>query len=350
MTALHADRRWCLTGTPIHNRLEDLLSLLRFLQIQPFDGATPRAIFEEHIIRPLFRDEDDPCQNLRNLLKSICLRRTQSNQGQLSASYETIELKPSVEEKKIYDNVLEHARADIDVLVSTSETFQKYSKLFTLIMKLRMACNYGKWYQTPRTGTHSPSRSPIATSIVDSVLECSLCQGTELYDLIKENDICPGCSRWLGAANDELGLGDLQPRAKRLRLSPRPYITENLEGTLGSLPYSVKLLAVIDNLVEHEQEGKRYAAELFTLAVAYQSNDTSIVFSCWTKTLELLSNMLHEKGLAFERIEGSVSQQERLDRLHRFQKSPHVRILLMTFGTGAVGSANNYSHQLEKQR
>lgn len=350
MIALHADRRWCLTGTPIHNRLEDLLSLLRFLQIQPFDGATPRAIFEEHIIRPLFRDEDDPCQNLRNLLKSICLRRTQSNQGQLSASYQTMELKPSVEEKIIYDNVLEQARADIDVLVSTSETFQKYSKLFTLIMKLRMACNYGKWYQTPRTRTHSPSRSPIATPIVDSVLECSLCQGTEVYDLIKENEICPGCSRWLGAANDELGLEDLQPRAKRLRLSPRPYTSENLEATLGDLPYPIKLAAVVDNLVEHEQEGKRYAAELFTLAVAYQANDNSIVFSCWTKTLELLSNMLHQKGLAFERIEGSVSQQERLNRLRTFRESSHVRVLLMTFGTGGVGFVHSHLYRLKKCR
>lgn len=34
--ALRAERRWCLSGTPIQNSMDDVYSLFKFLDIQPY--------------------------------------------------------------------------------------------------------------------------------------------------------------------------------------------------------------------------------------------------------------------------------------------------------------------------
>lgn len=35
---LEAKHRWCLTGTPVHNKELDMYSLLKFLRCSPFDN------------------------------------------------------------------------------------------------------------------------------------------------------------------------------------------------------------------------------------------------------------------------------------------------------------------------
>jgi len=38
VAAVHASCRWCLTGTPINNRLQDLVTLCKFLQVRPYSS------------------------------------------------------------------------------------------------------------------------------------------------------------------------------------------------------------------------------------------------------------------------------------------------------------------------
>ena len=48
--ALNARLRWCLTGTPIQNNVDELYALLRFLKIQPFSDWDE---FKARIVVPL---------------------------------------------------------------------------------------------------------------------------------------------------------------------------------------------------------------------------------------------------------------------------------------------------------
>jgi SWI/SNF-related matrix-associated actin-dependent regulator of chromatin subfamily A3 len=63
----------------------------------------------------------------------------------------------------------------------------------------------------------------------------------------------------------------------------------------------------------------------------------SLVFSYWTSTLNLLGQMLKNKGVRFERIDGQVSYTQRLSILDRFAEDTSIKVLLMTIESGAVG-------------
>jgi SNF2 family DNA or RNA helicase len=64
---------------------------------------------------------------------------------------------------------------------------------------------------------------------------------------------------------------------------------------------------------------------------------SSIVFSCWKTTLDLIEPLLHSQEIKFVRIDGTFSTSERSAMMAKFKTDPIVKVILMTTGTGAVG-------------
>lgn len=67
---LRAKRRWCLSGTPMQNSVDDLYSYFRFLRYAPYDDF---AQFRKHL-----KDSSTGLQRLQAVLRAIMLRRTKS--------------------------------------------------------------------------------------------------------------------------------------------------------------------------------------------------------------------------------------------------------------------------------
>ena len=70
--ALTASRRWCLTGTPIVNRLEDLFSLLQYLQLAPWSNF---SFFRTFVTVPFSRKDQKAIETVQIILESVLLRR-----------------------------------------------------------------------------------------------------------------------------------------------------------------------------------------------------------------------------------------------------------------------------------
>jgi SWI/SNF-related matrix-associated actin-dependent regulator of chromatin subfamily A3 len=72
---LVAERKWVLSGTPLQNKLEDLYSLLRFIEFFPFDQI---AIWKETFDRPMKQGNPKAMDKFRLMMKGLCLRRTKN--------------------------------------------------------------------------------------------------------------------------------------------------------------------------------------------------------------------------------------------------------------------------------
>lgn len=141
-----AQRRWCLTGTPIQNRLEDLGSLIAFLRVPDLERA---STFRKYIIAPTSADRGNRFQNLQTLLETVCLRRTRDILGLPEPVVESRPLTFSAQERCQYDGLYASYQKEVQRAVSG---FSKVaSTTLRSIHELRLFCNNGlkptEWQQ-----------------------------------------------------------------------------------------------------------------------------------------------------------------------------------------------------------
>jgi SNF2 family DNA or RNA helicase len=137
INALKARYRWCLTGTPIFNRVEDLGSLLEFIGAYPFDKS---SAFNSKIAVAVKKGQPRGVETLRKLVQAVCLRRTKdliADELKLPTCHKQIcEVAFTDEERRLYD-VLEKSYA----VILNDETAK--AGIFQTILRLRQFCNHG---------------------------------------------------------------------------------------------------------------------------------------------------------------------------------------------------------------
>ncbi|PCD21594.1 hypothetical protein FGRA07_11653 [Fusarium graminearum] len=295
--SLATERRWCLSGTPIQNCINDLVSLLRFFKFEPFSNMD---VFRQYILEPLRTENVLGSTNpLQMLLQSVCLRRTEKYLNLPAAHYELITLSLHHDEQNLYSDVFRKYRSELDDLVSslTKIDKKKATLRFSMISELRRLCNHGTLLEPPNT-------------LDDATLNvsCDYCNAAEKDNMAKLNgdSMCPECQRSLSPSTPSHS----NSRSQSVQLSS---LEEPARIHLG---LSTKLQSVADNICLRSK---------------------SLVFSYWTTTLNLLQTMLEDRGIVLRRIDGSLGNGERLRVLNEFKNDPAISVLLITMQTGAVG-------------
>ncbi|KAI0847593.1 SNF2 family N-terminal domain-containing protein [Daldinia vernicosa] len=322
---LKAKHRWCLTGTPIHNRLEDLGALIEFLRVDPFNDPD---IFQHTFLAPIAKGQQGGWERLRSMIKSIALRRTkEAVDGDISLPprrdlIHWVHLND--EEQALYNLVKRGFALAIELGGGIMNTFQ-------FILRLRQICNHG---------------SDLLPGDLQDWLKdatCSQSQGCEFCGKFLDHEdelsyhvfscfhqVCRVCLQNSGAYDDSSHFTCPLCNDTALEGDESMKSTRGSEGSkVRPLTYqlSSKVKALLQNL--HDDH---------TVAIASNQRPAkSIIFSIWTGMLDLVGRALSLNSFTYQRLDGSKSLAQRRYALEEFRTNEDCNTLLASLGSAAVG-------------
>ncbi|KAI9779018.1 MAG: hypothetical protein M1816_003778 [Peltula sp. TS41687] len=350
VTTISAKHRWCLTGTPIQNSLDDLGALVQFLQV-PLLGTS--SSFRSHIVSPIESGCSIGFSHLRQLLKSLCLRRT-NHLLQLPGSVtHYYRLGLSGVEDAQYANIGETYRLAFDRAVSGHEITKASNGILQAILRLRLLCNHGTYDQSVQAlnGT-SPKDEDEALTLLqqsDSAI-CAICK-FDVSSVGKISDggsgvftvclhlLCPDCVVEYEACLKEARQGKKFQCPLCPNLIDSSFLVSKGKGKRQAGPRSVPSAALPASSTNFDFNAG-HSSKFNMLLKDIEENmhkNKSIIFSSWKKSLDLVGCLFTRKAIPFVSIDGSQPLSERKKSLSAFQMRPEVTVLLMTLGTGAVG-------------
>ncbi|KAE8448034.1 hypothetical protein EG329_009957 [Mollisiaceae sp. DMI_Dod_QoI] len=354
-SAVTSKSRWCLTGTPIHNSLEDYGALLSFIRLPLL---TEKSQFDRWITLPIEQKRPDSFSTLGDLIRATCLRRTkQMTQGSLKLSPRIERVEEIVLHKA--DHALYHffrekmAKIAAGLAGQDRDKFRpseaKGANLLTLINFLRRICNNGEGLlpQSALEAWRSKNITLVDWKMMQNCNKtCHSCGCTlEEADLLSDDSLDFGCHHSICAAcsmqseNTPMDMDDVRKCSKCAA-------TRATRGNTSILPksnarFSAKVEALI-RVLGAQQTLEHHADK--TLAVK------SVIFSHWTKMLDLIVIALKRHGFRFQRIDGQSNLQQRNVAIQQFNEDPTCAVMLASIGSAGEGvdlTAANHVHLVE---
>ncbi|WBW74765.1 DNA translocase Rhp16b [Schizosaccharomyces osmophilus] len=336
--SLMSRNRWCLTGTPLQNNLDEIFSLIKFLRIQPLNDA---ATWKEQITRPVTQGKGQlAVERLRAFLSVIMLRRTkkvlQQSSGRLEDGglmklpkriVEKVSCQFSEREKDLYHSLEKKSENTMSEFIKTGELNKNYTNVLCLLLRLRQACNHPKLISTHlRNDADALSvstmkfngKDPLPDQAVDDVaamlegigighkskVRCEIC-----YTVLPQNTSVSICNNCLA------NIQKLSDNPSEVAMDQEVYMSSKVK----------KILWLLKGDAKSEEEGKR------------APSGKSIIFSQFTTFLDILEPHLVASNIKFVRYDGKMTNPAREESLRKLSDDSEVRVLLCSLKCGALG-------------
>ncbi|KAJ4843600.1 DNA repair protein rad5a [Turnera subulata] len=349
--ALVADRRWCLTGTPIQNKLEDIYSLLRFLKVEPWESW---AWWNKLVQKPFEEGDERGLKLVQSILRPIMLRRTKSSTDREGrpilvlppADSRVIYCELSEAERDFYDALFKKSKVKFDKFVEQGRILHNYASILELLLRLRQCCDHPFLVMSRGDTQEYSDLSKLAKRFVKDEGEAKDMPPRAFVQEVMEElqkgeqSECPIC---LEACEDavltpcahrlcrECLLGSWRPATSGLCPVCRKSITRQ---DLITAPSDSRFQVDIE---KNWVESSKVTVLLKELENLRSSGSKSILFSQWTAFLDLLQIPLSRNNISFLRLDGTLNQQQRERIIKQFSEDDSIQVLLMSLKAGGVG-------------
>ncbi|KAJ5495403.1 hypothetical protein N7539_000519 [Penicillium diatomitis] len=337
-TAVRADSRWTLTGTPIINTLKDLYSQVRFLHMS--GGMEDLSVFNSILIRPLANQDSEARLLLEALMSTICLRRRKDMQfinlrlPEMTSRVLRVKFHPHELEK--YNAFQKEAKG---ALLDFKDKEGGYSTLLEVILRLRQVCNHWalckkridklmgdleKWKVVPLTPENLKALQDMLQIQIESQEACAVCLDNLEDPVITScgHAFCRGCIEQVIERQHKCPLCRADIKDSTGLVSPAVEMGEDAET----------------GVADPEHPSSKIEALIKVLTAQGQSSGTkTVLFSQWTSFLDLIEPHLQQHGISFVRIDGKMPSVKRDNSINAFTHDPKYTVLLASLSVCSVG-------------
>lgn len=354
--ALKTNFRWCLTGTPLQNRIGEFFSLIRFLNVTPFAsylckqcpcsmlewsmdehsrcsgckhaGMQHVSVFNQELLNPIQKFGNKgkgkiAFANLRLMTDRIMLRRlkkdhTNSMELPVKEIYVDRQFFGEVE-NDFANSIMTNGQRKFDTYVAQGVLLNNYANIFGLIMQMRQVADH------PDLLLKKNSEGG------QNVLVCCICD-EPAEDTVRsrcKHDFCRACVGSYVRSTDE-------PDCPRCHI---PLSIDLEQPEIEQDENLVKKNSII-NRIKMENWTSSSKIELLVHELHKLRSDNashkSIIFSQFTTMLQLIEWRLRRAGITTVMLDGSMTPAQRQASIEHFMNNVDVECFLVSLKAGGV--------------
>eukprot|EP01060_Flectonema_neradi_P002107 TRINITY_DN11278_c0_g1_i2.p1 TRINITY_DN11278_c0_g1~~TRINITY_DN11278_c0_g1_i2.p1 ORF type:complete len:1148 (+),score=177.52 TRINITY_DN11278_c0_g1_i2:159-3602(+) len=387
VTALRGIHRWCVTGTPVQNKLDDLWSLMRFLRVpvlsdsllwntlimKPLTETETKVETDKQLDGVLVEDAVKSLGRLKNILKGIVLRRDKASVvSTLNLPEKTVvirELEFVEGEDRFYRLLTQTMKARFATWLVSGAIGARRAGCLEMLVRLRQACDhsflvmnaiakmtgqlgYLQLFLEELKGTNNiiqremtQQRSRVA-SIIQASQSTKPTSDMEIIQSVVEGQECFICREAVDFNDPALLpcghsfcypciITSLQEMATSHTC---PTCHEPLSIKKIRRPCDPTTIRRIDPNKEWSHSAKTKALVEDLLLIP--NGEKGVIFSQFTTLLDLVEIAMKKEDIspyASVRFDGSMTLNQKDKAITRFREDPTCRYFLVSLKSGGVG-------------